>query len=159
MRSSVLLISSLFLVSCGATEPASPEASTSKPPPVTENDFEADPAIRATPESTAVTFLEPATDTAQFGDTIKGLDVIPYRYATSGPRTLCWEDSDVGAAHFLLLKDGSGVELARVQTNACQTLDLPAGDYAMELHHDGKTYPFTVGGSSPPDAPHFRRHG
>lgn len=107
---------------------------------LTENDFAEDPSLSALAGgSVVVHFLEPPAgqtatrDTGGIGD-----DVIPFRYRETSEHTLCWEDDDPGAAHFMTLVDRDGQELLRVDANGdCVTEIIERGNYEMRLRRDG----------------------
>jgi len=108
---------------------------------LTENDFAGDPFLRADPEKhLLVYFLEhpgsdnPGNDTGGVGN-----DTIPYTYTRTLNHTLCWEDDDADAEHFMELEDSDGNEIFRLDVNGeCITVVLEAGDYKMIIFHDGR---------------------
>jgi len=108
---------------------------------LTENDFVETPGLSANPKGgVVVTFVEhpdsgkPDNDTGEVG-----IDIIPYRYNEDLNHTYCFEDENVGAEHFAILFDSEGIEVLRVEANGeCVTELTPAGDYFLEITHDGK---------------------
>jgi len=108
---------------------------------LTENDFVNDPSLSANPRGgVVVIFLEhpdseqPGNDTGEVGR-----DIIPYRYDKDLNHTFCFEDENDDAEHFAVFFDSDGNEVLRVEANGeCVTVFIPAGDYFLELTHDGK---------------------
>lgn len=108
---------------------------------LTENDFAEDSSLSARPDGGVIVhFLEPPgggqtaeNDTGGVGD-----DVIPLRYNQTTEHTMCWEDDDEAAAHFMTLVDSEGQEVLSVEANGdCVTKIIERGSYEMHLHHDG----------------------
>lgn len=108
---------------------------------LTENDFAADPSLRANPEGgVTVMFLEhpesdvPPNDTAEIGR-----DTIPVRYRSTIEHRFCWEDNDDEAGHFMTIEDEEGNVILKVDANGeCDLAVIEMGNYFMHLHHDGK---------------------
>lgn len=108
---------------------------------LTENDFANNDSLRGDPEGgVIVTFLESPDSVAPENDTGGvGIDEIPLTYKQNLEQTICWEDEDVDAMHFMELKDSEGNEVLRVDVNGdCVTEVIDAGDYVMTFHHDGR---------------------
>jgi len=117
---------------------------------LTENDFADNGSLKGDPQGgVIVTFLEhpdseiPEKDT---GET--GTDEIPLRYKKTIEHTLCWEDEDGEAGHFMELIDSEGNKVLRLDVNGeCVTEVIEKGDYVMVLHHDGRnetSYPIFI---------------
>lgn len=109
---------------------------------LTENDFASDPTLRADPESqTIVMFLEtPASIVTQNDTGDAGDDVIPLTYRHTLEQTLCWEDDDNQAGHYMDLDDIEGKHILRINVNGeCVTKLIEAGDYVITIHHDERT--------------------
>ncbi len=107
---------------------------------LTENDFAEGLVIFANPtRGVVVTFLEPPDSEKPENDTGEvGNDIIPYRYSEDLNHTLCFEDENVGAEHFAILFDSDGNEVLRIEANGeCVTEFILAGDYFLEITHDG----------------------
>jgi Pentapeptide repeats (8 copies) len=107
---------------------------------LTENDFSEDTSISARADrGVVVKFLEPPGGDQPESDTGEvGIDLIPYRYNQTFEHTICWEDDDPGAAHFMTLVDSSGEEVLMLGVNGdCVTEIIEEGNYEMRLHHDG----------------------
>lgn len=108
---------------------------------LTENDFAEDSSLSARADrGVVVHFLEPPgggqTDQGDTGGV--GDDVIPLRYNQTFEHTICWEDDDEAAAHFMTLVDSEGQEVLSVEANGdCVTEIIERGSYEMHLHHDG----------------------
>jgi hypothetical protein len=109
---------------------------------LTENDFANNPSLRADPgKQVIVDFLESPSYENPVNDTGPvGIDEIPVTYTKTETRTFCWKDDNIKAMHYMLLLDSQGEEVLRVDVNGdCVTDTIEAGDYVMELHHDGST--------------------
>jgi hypothetical protein len=109
---------------------------------LTEIDFANDPSLQADPDNqTIVDFLEsPSSDTPQNDTGPVGIDEIPITYPQTETHTFCWEDDNSDAMDYMVLLDSQGEEVLRVDVNEdCVTDTIEAGDYVMELHHDGST--------------------
>jgi len=107
---------------------------------LTENDFAEDPNVFANPASgVVVTFVEPPDSGKPDNDTGDiGVDIILYRYNEDLNHTYCFEDENVDAEHFAILFDSEGIEVLRVEANGeCVTEFILAGDYFLEITHDG----------------------
>jgi len=108
---------------------------------LTERDFSNNPNLSANPENgVVVDFLE-STDASEEENLTGevGFDEIPYRYTRTLNHTICWEDDDGDAEHFMELVDSEGNEILRIDVNGeCVTVVIEAGDYVMIIHHDGK---------------------
>ena len=108
---------------------------------LTENDFANDDSLRANPElDVIINFLEHPNSETQTTDTdILGRDIIPLTYDQTLGHTICWEDEDNDATHFMELGDDEGNELLRIDANGeCVTEIIEAGDYEMIIQHDGR---------------------
>lgn len=116
----------------------------------TENDFCNDPDLMVNlEESVVVSFLENPMSEELDCDTGKlGIDHIPVTYTEKVEQTLCWEDDDPDAMHFMEFVDSEGNEILKVDVNGeCVTEIIEAGDYVMTIHHDGRnftTYPLFI---------------
>jgi hypothetical protein len=114
---------------------------------ITENDFAEDSSLSALAGGGVVVhFLEPPGDsqTAQRDTGGTGDDVIPIRYNQTSEHTLCWEDDNEEASHFMTLVDSVGQEVLSVGANGdCVTQIIERGNYEMRLHHDG-THPIFI---------------
>jgi len=67
-----------------------------------------------------------------------GVDIILYRYNEDLNHTYCFEDENDDAEHFAILFDSEGIEVLRVEANGeCVTEFILAGDYFLEITHDG----------------------
>jgi len=109
---------------------------------LTENAFANDSDLRADPEGgVIVDLLEPPdSDIPEIDLGEVGVDEIPFTYPQTVQHTLCWEDEDVDAMHFMELMDSEGNEVLRLDVNGeCVTETIEAGDYVMIIHHDGRT--------------------
>jgi len=119
-------------------------------PALTENDFANDPTLLDDPErGIVVDFLEPPDSVEPENDTAEvGIDEIPVSYRQTLEQTICWEDDDEEAMHFMELKDTEGNEVLRVDVNGeCVTKVIEAGNYLMTIHHDGRmetTHPIFI---------------
>jgi hypothetical protein len=109
---------------------------------LTEIDFANNPSLQADPDNqTIVDFLEsPSSDTPQYDTGPVGIDEIPITYPQTETHTFCWTDDNSEAMDYMVLLDSQGEEVLRVDVNGdCVTDTIEAGDYVMELHHDGST--------------------
>jgi len=108
---------------------------------LTENDFAKDGALRADPEKgVIVTFLESPMSEETENDTGEvGIDEIPYYFPVTGSYTICWEDDDFAAEHFMELKDSEGAVVLTLEANGdCLAEVIEAGEYTMFVHNDGR---------------------
>ena len=108
---------------------------------LSERHFAETPGLRARPYHTVVLNLE--SDTAHDGDTGGvGYDMVPYEVLSPGLYSFCMEDDDA-EAHYALLRDSSGRELARWTAGdaSCDPVFLVAGNYDLEVHHGREGQP------------------
>jgi len=134
----LLLLASVSFIGCNNDGGGGSSQDTQA---LTENDFVETPGLSANPKGgVVVTFVEhpdsekPENDTGEVGN-----DIIPYRYSEDLNHTYCLEDENVGAEHFAILFDSDGNEVLRVEANGeCVTELISAGDYLLEITHDGK---------------------
>jgi len=116
---------------------------------LTENDFSNDPGLSADPEKHLIVMIlehpdseKPENDIGEVGN-----DIIPYTYISTLNHTLCWEDDDADAEHFMVIEDSEGNEILRLDVGDCVTEVIEAGDYVMIINHDGrieKTHPIFI---------------
>ncbi len=108
---------------------------------LTENGFANDESLRGDPQGgVIVTFLEhPDSEIPENDTNGVGTDEIPIKYNQTLEHTICWEDEDADAMHFMELKDSEGNEVLRVDVNGdCVTEIIEEGNYIMTYHHDGR---------------------
>jgi uncharacterized protein YjbI with pentapeptide repeats/predicted small secreted protein len=143
----LLLLASISFIGCNDDGGGGSSQGTQA---LTENDFANDPSLRADPEKgVIVDFLEPPDADIPQNDTGDvGNDTIPLRYTRTVEDTFCWEDDNSEAMDYMVLSDGEGNEVLRVDVNGdCVTDTIEAGDYVMTLYHDesmGDTLPVFI---------------
>jgi len=129
----------LFMLGCDDGNNSSDNQDGSRA--LTENNFTADGSLRAeVGEDLVVTYLEsPDAEPPQDDTGVVGVDEIPYRFPFTGSYTICWEDDDFAAEHFMELKDSEGTVILTLEANGdCVTEIITAGTYTMFVHNDGR---------------------
>ena len=109
---------------------------------LTEIDFAQNPSLQADPDNQVIVdFLEsPDSDTPQYDTGPVGIDEIPITYPQTETHTICWTDVNSEAMDYMELRDSEDNTILTVEANGdCVEEVIEAGDYVMELHHDGST--------------------
>ena len=142
MRNNILVLAMFLVVSALVVGCHDDNSNNSARNTFTEDQFVEDPNLRANPETdTVVKFLEPPSppQTVSTRDTAGlGADAIKFTYNNTLEHTICWEDDDLNAEHFMTLEDAQGQTQMTVQANGlCDTATLAPGEYTLNTTHDG----------------------
>lgn len=106
---------------------------------LSENQIAANPTLQVNADrDTYVTFLEPINTSEELNFTGEtGFDLFSYVYEMAINHTICWEDEDPGAAHFMTISDSTGAQVLRVEANGeCITQLIEPGIYKARVDHD-----------------------
>lgn len=119
LKKCLLFVLLLGLISLGVIGGCSDNDGGQNTQALTENDFADDPTLRDDPErGIVIDFLEPpGSDTPENDTGEVGIDEIPVSYRQTLEQTICWEDEDEEAMHFMELLDSEGVEILKVDVN------------------------------------------
>jgi hypothetical protein len=99
-----------------------------------EEEFLRNPALRATPEHVVILHLTRAPKHQRFID-----HAIPYLFAETATYTFCLPKKEPFLQDLEVIREGSikpGVQLK--QGNKCQTREIVAGFYQLQVRHDGR---------------------
>ncbi|MGB2692295.1 MAG: pentapeptide repeat-containing protein [Thermodesulfobacteriota bacterium] len=106
---------------------------------LSENEIKSNPILQVMADrDTYVTYLEPASSSEESNLTGGlGFDVFSYVYEIAINHTICWEDDDPGAAHFMTIANAQGEQVLRVDANGgCVTEFIAPGIYEARVDHD-----------------------
>jgi hypothetical protein len=97
---------------------------------LSENEIKSNPILQVMADrDTYVTYLEPSSSSEELNLTGESVfDVFSYVYEIAINHTICWEDDDPGAAHFITISNSTGAQVLRAEANGgCVTEFIAPG--------------------------------
>ncbi len=100
-----------------------------------EEEFRRNPALRAAPHQIVILHLARAPKHQRFID-----HVIPYIFLETSTYTFCIPKKEPFLQELTLIREGDTTPVVQVkQGHKCQTREIVAGFYRLQVRHDGKT--------------------